>query len=91
MVSGLHPPHPRVTSDLTPDFHLFIRTHRSGRVWLRDVCFLLVAFAVGVHPAPSRTRSLSPPAPMVPEASASGRVGRCQPPQLTPPSNATSA
>ena len=25
----------------------------------------LVAMAVGVHPAPSRTRSLSPPAPMV--------------------------
>src|SRR5690606_3235452 len=36
--------------------------------------------AVGVHPVPSRTRSLSPPAPMVLGEQSPGRVGRRQPP-----------
>src|SRR5690606_12743279 len=36
--------------------------------------------AVGVHPVPSRTRSLSPPAPMVLGGQPPGRVGRRQPP-----------
>ena len=34
--------------------------------------------AEGEHPAPSRTRQLSPPAPMVLGAHAPGRVGHCQ-------------
>ena len=38
----------------------------------------MVIFAAGVHPAPSRTRQLSPPAPMVLEGRPSGRVGHCQ-------------
>jgi hypothetical protein len=39
----------------------------------------LVSVAVGVHPVPSRTRSLSPPAPMVLGGEPPGRLGRCQP------------
>jgi hypothetical protein len=38
-------------------------------------CMVLVVLAEGVHPIPSRTRQLSPPAPMVPQK---GRVGRRQ-------------
>lgn len=41
----------------------------------------LVVGAAGVHPVPSRTRQLSPSAPMVLGESSSGRVGHCQ---LTP-------
>jgi hypothetical protein len=39
---------------------------------------LLVARAVGVHPVPSRTRKLSPPASMVVEGQPSARVDRRQ-------------
>ncbi len=39
---------------------------------------LLVISAEGKHPAPSRTRQLSPPALMVLGAQASGRVSHCQ-------------
>ncbi len=39
---------------------------------------MLVARAAGVHPAPSRTRQLSPQAPMVLHWRRCGRVGRCQ-------------
>src|SRR5258708_31710607 len=39
---------------------------------------LLVACAAGVHPVPSPTRQLSPPAPMVLGRSRPGSVGRCQ-------------
>lgn len=39
---------------------------------------LLVIGAVGVHPVPSRTRQLSPPAPMVVCGSLHARVGHCQ-------------
>jgi len=39
---------------------------------------LLVARAVGVHPVPSRTRKLSPPASMVVEGEPSARVDRRQ-------------
>jgi hypothetical protein len=45
----------------------------------------LVTLAVGVHPVPSRTRPLSPPAPMVLGAQAPGRLGRRQPPARFPP------
>lgn len=45
---------------------------RQRRHWL-------VADAAGVHPVPSRTRSLSPPAPMVLGGKPPGSVGRCQP------------
>lgn len=38
----------------------------------------LVILAAGVHPVPSRTRQLSPPAPMVLEGRPSGRVGHRQ-------------
>ncbi len=38
----------------------------------------LVIVAAGVHPVPSRTRQLSPPAPMVLEGRPSGRVGHRQ-------------
>jgi hypothetical protein len=38
----------------------------------------LVMMAEGFHTYPSRTRPLSPPAPMVLEPQGSGRVGRCQ-------------
>ena len=37
-----------------------------------------VAIAEGQHPFPFRTRSLSPPAPMVLSWSRDGRVGRCR-------------
>ena len=40
--------------------------------------FLLVAIAEGPHPIPSRTRSLSLPAPMVLQGRPCGRVGRRQ-------------
>lgn len=53
----------------------------------------LVVGAAGVHPVPSRTRQLSPSAPMVLGESSSGRVGHCQlthnpffPPFFHPPS-----
>ena len=49
----------------------------AGRWW--------VTLAVGVHPVPSRTRSLSPPAPTVLGAQAPGRLGRRPP--LPPPSS----
>ena len=39
---------------------------------------LLVVCASGVHPVPSRTRSLSLTAPMVLGGQLPGRVGRCQ-------------
>ena len=39
---------------------------------------LLVTLAKGVHPVPSRTRQLSPSAPMVVGAQAPARVGHCQ-------------
>ena len=39
---------------------------------------LLVTLAAGIHPDPSRTRQLSPPAPMVLGGRPPGRVGRCQ-------------
>ena len=39
---------------------------------------LLVVGAEGTHPVPSRTRQLSPPAPMVLGAQAPGRVGHRQ-------------
>ena len=38
----------------------------------------LAAIAEGSHPIPSRTRKLSPPAPMVLQGRLCGRVGRCQ-------------
>ena len=38
----------------------------------------LVTMAEGTHPFPSRTRPLSPPAPMVLGPAGPGRVGRCQ-------------
>ncbi len=38
----------------------------------------LVMMAEGIHAFPSRTRPLSPPAPMVLEPQGSGRVGHCQ-------------
>ena len=38
----------------------------------------LAAIAEGSHPIPSRTRKLSPPAPMVLQGRPCGRVGRCQ-------------
>src|SRR5690606_16413080 len=38
----------------------------------------LVTMAEGIHAFPSRTRPLSPPAPMVLDPQGSGRVGRCQ-------------
>jgi hypothetical protein len=37
-----------------------------------------VAMAAGIHPFPSRTRPLSPPAPMVLGGRPPGRVGRCR-------------
>ncbi len=37
-----------------------------------------VAIAEGKHPVPSRTRKLSPPAPMVLPGRLGGRVGRCR-------------
>ena len=37
-----------------------------------------VAIAEGSHPFPSRTRKLSPPAPMVLGTGVPGRVGRCR-------------
>ncbi len=40
------------------------------------VCLVIVA--VGVHPVPSRTRQLSPPAPMVLGGQPLGRVGHRQ-------------
>ena len=57
----------------------------------------LVIGAAGTHPAPSRTRQLSPPAPMVLEGQPSGRVGHRQTnsvllvPESTPPSNPAGA
>ena len=47
-----------------------------------------VAIAAGSHPFPSRTRKLSPPAPMVLEGRPSGRVGRRRntSSETTPPS-----
>src|ERR1700754_3044984 len=46
-----------------------------------------VAIAVGKHPVPSRTRKLSPPAPMVLHGRPCGRVGRrrTQPEEEGPP------
>src|SRR5690606_19728066 len=41
---------------------------------------LCVPMAVAFHPVPPRTRSLSPPAPMVLGEQSPGRVGRRQPP-----------
>src|SRR3954471_13772049 len=48
-----------------------------GLVLVR-VCWIVlsVVFAEGVRPVPSRTRKLSPPAPMVLHSSGCGRVGR---------------
>ena len=43
--------------------------------------------AVGVHPVPSRTRQLSPPAPMVVCGSLHARVGHCQHSLFIPPKN----
>ncbi len=40
--------------------------------------FVLVAMAEGTHPFPSRTRKLSPLAPMVLPWRRGGRVGNCQ-------------
>ena len=40
--------------------------------------YRLVAMAEGNHTFPSRTRPLSPPAPMVLGPQGPGRVGRCQ-------------
>src|SRR5690606_10925541 len=48
---------------------------------LRSECFEkpgLVTMAEGIHAFPSRTRPLSPPAPMVLGPQGPGRVGRCQ-------------
>src|SRR5712664_3997264 len=42
---------------------------RSQKFW--------VTVAKGIHPFPSRTRKLSPSAPMVLHARVCGRVGRC--------------
>ena len=52
------------------------RGHVSRITCQRQV--LLVIGAEGVHPVPSRTRQLSPPAPMVLGAQAPGRVGHRQ-------------
>ena len=46
---------------------------------------VLVPLAVGSHPFPSRTRQLSPPAPMV-VVLVAARVGRCQNPAFVRPS-----
>ncbi len=43
----------------------------------------LVAIAEGLHAYPSRTRPLSPPAPMVLGPKGPGRVGRCQAHEVT--------
>ncbi len=59
-----------------------------GEVGVLGACYSttgqsgLVTMAVGVHPVPSRTRQLSPPAPMVLGGQPPGRVGRCQSPGL---------
>ena len=45
----------------------------------------LVMMAEGTHPFPSRTRRLSPPAPMVLGPQGPGRVGRCQASELSHP------
>ncbi len=52
------------------------RAQRSA-AGLRSSRFL-VTIAEGSHPIPSRTRKLSPPAPMVLQGTLCGRVGRCQ-------------
>src|SRR5690606_6875126 len=44
--------------------------------WLRSWQQVSVAIAEGSHPFPSRTRKLSPPAPMVLGTRVPGRVGR---------------
>src|SRR5262245_3053283 len=56
------------------------KTHsiRSLENYYEGEKFNLVILAVGKHPAPSRTRQLSPPALMVLEGRPSGRVGHCQ-------------
>src|SRR5262249_47699684 len=56
---------------------------------LRNRCFIhcvplrvgrLVTVAEGTHPFPSRTRSLSPPAPTILRGKPRGTIGRCRPP-----------
>src|SRR5215813_1287785 len=42
----------------------------------------LVTVAEGIHPFPSRTRSLSPPAPTILRGKPRGTIGRCRPPRL---------
>src|SRR5690242_5704329 len=57
-------PHPRVGGG------------RVGSVWFDLLIVLSVVCAEGVRPVPSRTRKLSPPAPMVLHPPGCGRVGR---------------
>ena len=54
-----------------------VRANLVGRPFLRDAHynFFLVAISVGPHPFPFRTRTLSPPEPMILDK---GKVGRCQ-------------
>ena len=59
----------------------FIHTSVMNRISSGSVCFTdacLVAIAEGFHAYPSRTRPLSPPAPMVLGPKGPGRVGRRQ-------------
>ena len=55
-----------------------LRCFASGFERISVVNIRLVAIAEGNHAYPSRTRPLSPPAPMVLGSGDPGRVGRCQ-------------
>src|SRR3954447_4281251 len=55
---------------------LLLKSFRKRVV--RKTSTRLVAMAEGNHAYPSRTRPLSPPAPMVLGPQGPGRVGRCQ-------------
>ena len=55
----------------------FARSYSVVKAPITSKVFLVIR-AEGKHPVPSRTRPLSPPAPMVLLPQGSGRVGHCQ-------------
>ena len=57
---------------------LFGRVSPDTRYPIPDTLQFLVAIAAGSHPFPFRTRPLSPPAPKILGAKASGKIGRRQ-------------
>jgi hypothetical protein len=74
MSNGLREP---VQDSMPKMFHELLRDHRSHNI-------RLVSMAEGSHAYPSRTRPLSPPAPMVLGPQGPGRVGRRQAGAIAP-------